>query len=111
MDLKSLQRELIEIARANPPSEGVPYGFEKRVMRSLRGVPRFDAWAFWAGALWRAATPCIGLVLLVAAWSMLNPTPSGVNNGSNSSSIDVAQQFENTVLAAAESEPASEFLQ
>ena len=111
MDLNKLQRKLIEIARANPPSDRVPYAFEKRVMASLRAVPGLDAWAFWARALWRAATPCLGLVLLVAAWGWLHPISTPLSNGSGSSGVDVAQQFENTVLAAADAEPTTEFLQ
>src|ERR1043165_8753230 len=111
MDLNSLQSKLIRIARANPPSDHVPYCFEKRVMALLRTAPRLDAWAFWARALWGAATPCLALILLLATWMLLNPAGTPLNNGSTNPAVDAAQQFENTVLAASDSEPAAAFLQ
>ncbi len=35
MNLAELQKKLIAAARANPPGDGVPYAFEKRVMALL----------------------------------------------------------------------------
>ncbi|HTL58156.1 MAG TPA: hypothetical protein VL361_20885 [Candidatus Limnocylindrales bacterium] len=110
MDLNKLQNQLIKIARANPPSDRVPYAFEKRVMTLLRTAPLVDAWDLWARGLWRAATPCL-VVLLLSAWIWLSPPAAPPNSGSGTPAVDVAQQFENTVLAAADSEPAADFVQ
>jgi len=96
MNVDDIQRHVIAAARANPPSDRVPYGFERRVMNRVLGVKAADAWAHWAAALWRAAAPCVAVALLLAVWSMLD----GSGNGSGTSS-DVSQQFENMVLAGA----------
>ena len=90
-----LERRLICAARANPPSDRVPYAFEKRILARLPERPRPEASAFWARALWRAAAPCIVIVLLLGAWSFLSPS------GSN---LDLSQQFESTMLAAVDQE-------
>ena len=106
MNLDDLQRRLIRVGRANSPSDRVPYGFERRMMARLEGHPVLDQWAFWAQALWRATAPCLAVVLLIAAWSLLSPiTP---NSNQAPQTIDVAQDLENTVFAAAEQEPAPE---
>ncbi len=106
MNLDEHWRNLISIARMNPPDDRVPYAFEKRVMARLRAFTPFDLWGFWAWALWRATAPCVAIALLLAAWNLFAPPitpPPGNGNGS----FDVAQEFENTVLAAAEQD--SEF--
>jgi len=94
MNLDDLQRKLIIAAQAHPPSESVPYAFEKRIIARIKGLGVTDNWAWWAGALWRAAAQCVVLALVLAAWSFLNAP--GISSGS-----DVSQEFENTVLAAA----------
>lgn len=93
MNLTELQRKLLAAARSNPPSEQVPYAFQTRVMARLRGHAIPDTWGLWAGALWRATVPCVAIVILLSAWSFFatpKPAPS-----------DLSQEFENTVLAAA----------
>ncbi len=98
MNLDQLQHKLIGAARAHPPADQVPYGFETRLMARLRARPVLDAWALWSRALWRAATPCVAIMALLVAWFLLAPPtpPPGT---------DLSQEFENTVLAAAELEP------
>ena len=39
MNLAELERKLIAAARANPPSDRVPYAFEKRIMARLAARP------------------------------------------------------------------------
>ncbi len=99
MDLAKLYRELIAAARANPPSDRVPYAFEKRVMARLKALPALeDTWALWSRALWRAAAPCVAIMLLLGAWSLLgpaNPPPA-----SSAPAGDFSQQLESTLLAA-----------
>jgi hypothetical protein len=97
MNLDDLQRRFITAARRHPPSEAVPYAFEKRIMARLRGLRPVDYWAFWAKGLWRAAAPCVVLTILLTAWSLLS-TPRV------SSNVDLAQEFENTVLAAVDAD-------
>jgi hypothetical protein len=96
MNLDDLQRKLIAAARAHPPTDAVPLGFERRVLGTLKQIVPADYLTCWAHALWRAAAPCVGVALLLIAWSFLgssNPTVTG--------SGDLSQDFENTVLAAA----------
>lgn len=93
MNLTDLQRKLLAAARSHTPSDTVPYAFQTRMMARLRnaGVP--DGWALWAGALWRATVPCVAVVFLLGAWTFFaSPTPA---------QGDLSQDFENTVLAAA----------
>src|SRR4051812_42520051 len=94
MDLANLKQKLIAAARNHPPSDRVPYAFEKRVMCLLRAQPVLDEWALWSRALWRAAAACLALVVLLGFISFF--TPPGNTAGAN----DLSQAFENTMLAA-----------
>jgi hypothetical protein len=96
MKLAELQRKLIAAARAHPPSNQVPYAFEKRIMARLQLRPVLDVWALWARGLWRAAAPCVAVMLLLSAWSVLAPA--------NTPATDLPSAFDNAVLAAAEPE-------
>ncbi len=69
MNLAELERKLIAAARANPPSDRVPYAFEKRILARLPARPLADGWELWGRALWRAAAPCVAIMLLLGAWS------------------------------------------
>ena len=93
MNLAELQRKLIAAARANPPSDRVPYALEKRIMAHLATRPVVDDWALWARALWRAATPCVAIMLLLGAWSFFA-------SGSGTPANDLSQDLEKTLLAA-----------
>jgi hypothetical protein len=96
MNLFDLHKKLISAARANPPSARVPLAFEKRILALLpeRSV---DGWAQWAGALWRAAVPCVAVMLLLSAWSFFTAYPT-------TASSDLSQEIDNTILAAADQE-------
>lgn len=93
MNLVELKRKLLAAARSSRLPDRVPYAFEQRIMACVRSLPVPDPWGAWAGALWRAAVPCVAISLLLAAWSFL-----GAANGSYSS--DLSQEIDNTVLAA-----------
>ena len=69
MNLEKLQKKLLESARANPPSDDVPYAFEKRIMAQLPEKPAFDILASWNRTLWQAAAPCVAVMLLLGAWT------------------------------------------
>jgi len=49
--------------------------------------------------LWFAAAPCVAVMLLLSAWSFFGQP-------ANPTSSDLSQEFENTVLAAVDQEPA-----
>lgn len=101
MNLGELQRKLILAARSDAPREEVPYAFEKRIMARLRAAPVVDQWEQWAAALWRAAAPCIAIMVLFSAWSLLAPA--------NPPASDLSQELENTILAAADQEQPADF--
>lgn len=98
MNLAKLERKLIAAGRAHPPSERVPYAFEKRVMAYITAGSVPDVWAVWGRALWRAAAPCVAVTLLMSAWSYF--APSG-----NSPAGDLSQEIEHTVLAVVDQDP------
>ena len=100
MNVSELKRQLIAAARATPPSDCVPFAFEKRVMALVAARPTVDLWAVWARALWYGAAPCVAIMLLLSAWSFF-----GAPNTPTASSGDLSQEFENTVLAAVDQEP------
>lgn len=71
MDLPKLHRKLVAAARADVPSDRVPYAFEKRIMAHLKALPPVDGWALWGGALWRAAVPCVAVMLTLGVWALV----------------------------------------
>jgi hypothetical protein len=93
MDIAELKRRLISAGRAHPPSDAVPYAFERRVMARLSGVPATDAVTAWVHALWRAAAPCVAIALLLGIWAALVPS-------SGSSASGLSEDLEQTVFAA-----------
>ncbi len=93
MDLVKLQNQLLAAARSNPPSQRVPLAFEKRILAHLAGYRQQDEYARWAAALWRAAGPCVALMLLLGVWTYLA-------SGRGSAPADLSQQFDQTVLVA-----------
>jgi hypothetical protein len=93
MDLDKLHQKLIATARAHVPGSEVPYAFEKRIIARLREHAVMDHWGLWAQALWRAVAPCVAIMLLLGAWSLFTPS-------SKTSTGDLSQDIENTLLAA-----------
>ena len=92
MNLTELQRKLLAAARRNLPSDRVPFAFERRVMARLTVQPLLDVWALWARALWRAAAPCVAVMLVLGAWSLFTPAKPPPPS-------DLSQDLENTLLA------------
>jgi len=99
MNVDELKKQLITVAQQVAPSNDVPFGFERRVMARIKDLALPDYWAAWARALWRAAGPCVAVALVLAVLSYF------IAPG-NSTGSDLSQEFENTVLAAANLEPA-----
>jgi len=94
MKLVELEKKLIAVARANPPSDRVPPSFEKRIMALISARPVHDIWAAWAKNLWYAAAPCVAVMLLFSGWAFFRAPAQ------NQNSIDLAQQLDSTLLAA-----------
>lgn len=69
MKLNDMQSKLMAVARKNPPSNRVPYAFEKRIMSRVTAVTPLNTWALWAGPLWRAAVSCVAITILCGVWS------------------------------------------
>ncbi len=103
MDQAELQRRLYAAARSHPPSDRVPFAFEKRIMARIKECGAIDLWAFWSRALWRAAAPCVALTIALGAWAWLAP--------SNGQKSDLSQDFENTLLAATDQDSPAEVVQ
>lgn len=101
MNLALLQQKLMAAARANRPSDAVPYAFEKRILARLPALPPVDHWDLWSRALWRATAPCAAIMLLLCAWSFYS-------SYSKPPATDLTQEFDNTVLAAADQEPVAD---
>jgi hypothetical protein len=104
MNLSELQRKLIAAARSTPPSDRVPFAFEKRILAQLKSVPGLDMWTLWGHALWRATAPCLAVMLLLSTWALFVSNANAPSSNGLSNSDDLSQEFENTVLAAANQE-------
>lgn len=75
MNAELLRQKLLASARAHPPSDRVPYAFEKRIMARLSGRELPDAWSAWGALLWRAVGPCFALMLVAGIGSyVIHPT-------------------------------------
>jgi len=100
MNIAELEKKLIAAARACVPDDSVPYTFEKRVMALLTSRPMTDKWILWTRGLWQAAASCAAVASLLGAWVFFNPAVP-------SNTPDLAQNFENTLLASVDqNEPA-----
>lgn len=71
MQPESLRRKLIAAARAHPPGDDVPFAFEQRIMARLRALPEPDPLTHWVAGLWRAAVPCVAVMLFFCAINFL----------------------------------------
>jgi hypothetical protein len=102
MNLEQLNQKLLAAARRQEPDDRVPYAFEKRIMARLASVPVPDGVALWARALWRAAIPCVAVVVLLGAGSLLvaPEPPASTGISSSPATTELSQEFENTMLAA-----------
>jgi len=96
MNLDRLQKKLFAAARAHPPTDRVPLAFEQRVLAHLRARPGADLSALWARALWRAAIPCVALMAVLVALSLV---PADKKSEATNEQ-DLSQVFEQTLLAS-----------
>jgi hypothetical protein len=97
MDTTRLHKKLIAAARNNPPSEMVPYAFEKRIMARLVAQPVPDAWLAWGAALWRAAAACVAISVLAALLSQVSISEkTGESSDLETAMAAAAQDLGNT---------------
>ena len=101
MNLNSLHDKLLAAARANPPSDRMPYAFEQRILARIRQQPAPDLGALWTRMLWRAAAPCVAIALTIGAWSFVggNAGPIPAETGEVA---ELSHDFEQTMLAVVE---------
>lgn len=92
MKLDEFESRLLAVARENPPGDSVPYAFEKRIMASLMAAGRGDPATWWNRALWRAAVPCLLVMLSVSLWTVLA-------DNSNRGADNLGTQLEDAILA------------
>lgn len=100
MNVVELQKKLIAAARANVPGDQVPYAFEKRVSALLASRVAPQNIELWVHGLWRAAVSCIAVAVLCGAYSLFSPAPV-------TTSVDLSQNFENTLLASVDQNDAT----
>jgi anti-sigma-K factor RskA len=94
MNLVELQKKLIAAARAEMPSDRVPYAFEKRITALLASRMAAQKLDLWVRGLWRAAVSCAAIALVCGAFALLTPTTTG-DAGS-----DLSQNLDTTLLAS-----------
>lgn len=90
MELDILKQKLITAARRQTLDAEVPFAFEKRVMAHLADGSVPDGWVLWSRALWRAAIPCLLIVVFSGLWAVRPARPRNA---------DLSQQIENVVLS------------
>lgn len=93
MNVDQLQQKLIAVARAHPPSDHVPYAFEKRIMARLAGEVLGDRLNLWTRLLWRAAAPCLGITVLLSILTLSSGGLAGKE-------VPLSEALETTVYAA-----------
>lgn len=98
MNLAELQKKIIAVARKHPPSNEVPYGFEKRALARLRLQARAtaDEWGASIRALWCGAGVCTAIALAAGVWSFVPPAQEADAGG------QFLQDLEQTIFAAAD---------
>ncbi len=87
-----IYERLIRAARKLPENEQAPYAFEKRIMAQLRDVKPVDNVAMWALGLWKAAVPCVAVMLLITTWATLSTSAEA-----NTSSESLASELQLTM--------------
>lgn len=92
MSTETLQKKLIDAARKIEPSDAVPYAFEKRIMARIKDTTAPDVWSIWSSLLWRAAGPCVAIMLAMSLWT-------AISRDRGTAPENLAADLEQTVLA------------
>lgn len=100
MKMDSVIEQLMRAARNNPPTDRVPYAFEKRIMARLKDTQPIDLTTWIASQLWRAVVPCFAVMILLGAWFNLGTIPGQDTNlaeGSVELSLDHVVQVASVI--------------
>ena len=73
LETGSADEQFLRLARNLPDNRRVPYAFEKRIMARLRERLTPDPLTHWSRMLWRAAAPCLGVMMLAMFFSAGKP--------------------------------------
>ena len=92
MNIAELQKKILAAARLMASSDHVPFAFEKRIMARIASETALDVWSLWSRLLWRAAGPCVAIMLVMSVWAAIAPD-------SSNSPDSLAADLESTVLA------------
>jgi len=95
MNIGELQKKLLAVARATKPSNAVPYAFEKRIMARVASRTALDGWSLWNRALWQAAAPCVALMLLLGAWTLISSSTEAAQSLASDLESAVYAPFDN----------------
>lgn len=64
------EERFLKLARNIPVTEQTPYTFEKRIMAIVQDLRVENPFVIWSRVLWRAAAPCLGIMVLTALLSL-----------------------------------------
>ena len=100
--------KMLAETREIPVNDHVPYAFEKRIMAHINEAP-VNLWDEWAGALWRAVVPCLGVLTLMAVlWKAPAERKPGQSEGSSAPAVavheSVNEDLEGIVMLAIDPE-------
>jgi|YelNatPaOPRAMG01_1025707.scaffolds.fasta_scaffold06989_5 hypothetical protein len=98
MNLDALYDKLMAAARADHPAQTVPYAFEQRILARLTSSTATDPWLSWAKLLRPAAAVSVGLALVVSSLTVIGLG----DNDTSLASLSYGQDFESTLLVAAD---------
>ncbi len=104
MKPSDLEQKLWKMARACPPSDHVPYAFEKRVMAALRGRSMQDPITAWARLLWRSVAPCLAITILLGFYAAQDPEPSVPARNAMTVQSDTAPNLEDALITPIQEE-------
>tara|TARA_Y100001968_G_scaffold253709_1_gene239419 strand:+ start:1089 stop:1532 length:444 start_codon:yes stop_codon:yes gene_type:complete len=97
LETGSEDERFLRFARNLPDNERVPYAFENRIMAQIHDLLLPDPLTHWTRMLWRAAVPCLTVMMLAMLLSEKEPADT-------SPSLTVDQfnfaDFETVMLAS-----------
>lgn len=67
-------------------------------MARLSALSLPDPLALWGRALWKAAAPCVAIMVIVGVWSLVTPSATP------SSEVNLSAELEQAVYASLESQ-------
>lgn len=94
-----LQEKLIRAAKTQSISDRVPYAFEKRILAHIRAQPVLDTIGLWTRALWRAAVPCVAVMLLFSVWPLTTTAPDAATT-TVVDTADLGVELETTLMGS-----------